>query len=1749
MFDIKLVAYEPFGDRIGELPQPLSIEVGDPLSDMPSMRLKYSRDAIGADLLNKDIEVAVEVYDPNTRTWSEPPNGRFLRVRVEGDTLDPIDGLQYMFPGYSWLLTRMRIYPLSATFVQGQVQDASQQEKASLAALNAAEDNVLRALGMKLDTRVEFEKGYPDSQKSVWIDISDLKKPVVKIYKDNEWKTGNAASQRAAVNAVNKWVEHQQSQGQLKDVQDRSRLTKRSFVGRHAGSVFAELLGEAKQRGRLSGMTYKFTTTHDSAGKPWPSQTGMVQVNTGTDLGALLTTFVEGGQLDFRTQGRELQVYIQDTVMNRAPQEDVILRYGLQIDEAPDRSTLEGLAGEVLFMGDDGLMFTRSNPEAMRPWGVWESSKSQSGIKSEAAGQVYAKAALAEAAGRRIERTRGLQFHDGITEPLPYVHYLPGDYIFAPGADGKSERQRVQQITLTKDGTKGSVSGNLVLNDRFLEHEIRTARRVQAVTNGSSIGGTGSMPEQEQYVDLRTPNPPRYVHGEGEGEYVKNLGFKAFINAEWYWDGNATNGTSMVDGLSSYEVQYRPIREGTLGNQSNAMAWLKAPSAGGDDPTVSFGPVDGWDARLNSTVTYELRVRAVAQNGKVSAWSRTAAIKVSGDAIPPTPPSRPSARAEGSVIWVEWDGKMNSGGQPPSDFFSIQIHEAKVPEGTPTEDDGSIADSHLDALSYSLVESTPLTDTGSAPVFDREYGVNYAYKFTATDFFGNRSEMSPPSGSVHTVPLVDDAFLQDRLKQAREEAERQQAELQKKLDAANAAIVAGSERLDGVVDSVTHAEEAALASDKKATDALNKAGAAQASASGKTTITRALEPRTTQPGTAVGDTHFTMSSMDGSGVVTRQQRWDGSTWQDETVGHQVLASLDLGKATVGELNGGRIKAGTIASDRVAVGIGDNALADPFFADPDFNTMRASGSLGTWTRGESGTSVWFETAATDAQQVLRYASISAMYSIPTVGGMSWRFTAEVDSGGGRAGFAVRWFDRTGASTSGTIGTHTTGTGRRTVAVDWTAPDAAVRFQIEVFFLPVYGTTRKARVYGGASVRARTGTVLIEDGAITGEKVNAQSVAAATGKFLSLDVGQLTTTGTANINEAVVNNLWAKKIATEKIVTNEMLIGRGTNLVVNGYGEMGDTTNFSKFSLMEDASLDSAIGATRTFYSYNNNDNLELDSTIPVTPGSSYAFRVSSRGKNAGQMFFVRCSWRDKDGIELSGTYSVNGVKVPVDSWGTYDAILTAPEGAVQAMLQIYTNHARGTQGENQWHAFGSLEFRDAAEGRLIVDGSISTQHVNAETFDVTKLLKANSIEAQYLKVDQIKDAVRIDSDIFNGRLYRGATFQGGEFRTHDSRDVGLAFFPGGMRVTNPSTRVRTFDINAATGDVTIVGEFSTAPEGRAGIKILNSASSWNNSDLGVWFTLDGNPYGWGVNRDTATQDKSVAGMYLTPDAGGTEYSTLQLRGRGRWGDIMNYGGLTIKPNPNNGGRNPFLFMTGTGNQYIVASNEMNFVAGSPNYFGGKLQTGGGDIKMWTGNGASKFIVAAGGNAEIGASKFVVTASGTSDIIAGGTMGFEVGNGRGIYLKSRGMSRYNKQSSKGGNLRLAADGCLVEDLSSREGKADIQPAAPDERVFDIQPVTYMEKALENEYEELDQCPRPMTLQQDMAIRAIECGPDRMFSAIAEEVHDLGLTDLVNYDLDDKPSSLRLELLGLKLLPFVKELWEFKKKYEPVIQKLAS
>lgn len=369
-----------------------------------------------------------------------------------------------------------------------------------------------------------------------------------------------------------------------------------------------------------------------------------------------------------------------------------------------------------------------------------------------------------------------------------------------------------------------------------------------------------------------------------------------------------------------------------------------------------------------------------------------------------------------------------------------------------------------------------------------------------------------------------------------------------RVDSAEATVAQASKDLTALQGTVGDVAAKAAASEQKATDALSKAGAAQTSADGKTTITRALEPRTTQLGTAVGDTHFTMSSMGGGGVVTRQQRWDGSTWQDESLSHQVLASLDLGKATVGELDGIRVKARTLSADRFTVGVSGNLIVDPNFNDPMISGWRESGR---WKWVDQSGEKCFSVVANGSYTDFSLKGTSATGpSIPVTSGVSYGLTMDV-KGDVQVFLYIRYANGYVVSPGSSLQTLP-GTGRRsaTVAIrpdDYTHTNAQGTKPVELT-LSVRCPSRaevgsESAVYS-ARFAPRTSTVLIEDGAITGDKVEASTVSGAIGQFLKVEAQSGTFTDSLTGRNA---RLLGETVAESINITGKI---RGRDAILTG-----------------------------------------------------------------------------------------------------------------------------------------------------------------------------------------------------------------------------------------------------------------------------------------------------------------------------------------------------------------------------------------------------------------------------------------------------------------------------------------------------------------------------------------------------------------------------------------------------------------------
>lgn len=371
-----------------------------------------------------------------------------------------------------------------------------------------------------------------------------------------------------------------------------------------------------------------------------------------------------------------------------------------------------------------------------------------------------------------------------------------------------------------------------------------------------------------------------------------------------------------------------------------------------------------------------------------------------------------------------------------------------------------------------------------------------------------------------------------------------------RLTSAETMVQKTSTDLTALQGTVGDVQSKAAASEQRAAEALAKAGAAQVSADGKTTITRATSPAS-QPGKAIGDTHFTMSTMGGGGVVTRQQRWDGSTWQDETVGHQVLASLDLGKATVGELDGGRIRVGSISADRVMIGLGQNLVANPSGGRgvPEPHTAYYGG-VKTGIAGSTGGTVFYTNLTMGGWGDALVVKSGATAANGRVGDFVLdprsqyvlRLRMKKVSGTGQGRVKINVYNIEGALLRNAFSpTQTMSTSWSNLEVRLSGADVAGGVSAGI----VVQNPRDGEYWYEALDFRELGTgALFVDGSITGKQIEAHSVAGEIGQFLKVEAQSGTFTDSLTGRNA---RLLGETVAESINITGTL---RGRDAILSG-----------------------------------------------------------------------------------------------------------------------------------------------------------------------------------------------------------------------------------------------------------------------------------------------------------------------------------------------------------------------------------------------------------------------------------------------------------------------------------------------------------------------------------------------------------------------------------------------------------------------
>ena len=779
------------------------------------------------------------------------------------------------------------------------------------------------------------------------------------------------------------------------DAKDLNEDGKRVFRNRTPGSYMETFIREAQAEGIGSLIDESFSSSGDTEGIVWPK---VVTLELSPDISGqqVLASLTDQNLTDWWTQGNELVLAVPSTTQRQLSTVDVQL--GREIEATPSTRDRTELLHEVLVVGENGLKARRSVIADVPPRGRRAAVNAQGGVSEPATAIILADAQLARARVIKQQYTRDLifDFPDDAQKNaarMPFQHYRPGDWINAPGQSGKVELMVVQQITLTVD--ENGVGGNLVMNDRILDAEVRRTRRVNGIIGGSTRGGgsgaspsptspvaaapgkvTGITTESTAYLTWEQPDNPRDTGQE----------WRAATTIRWL---EPAHSTSIV-----YDVEY--TRPGQWWH------WF-------------FNGVSGEQVTAGNLLTeteYRVRVRArnSGEGGLAGAWSDWAYFTTIRDTEPPSQPTPPELVSDLGVVYVTWD-KLMVDGPPPADLAYVRVDQVT---GTTAAE---VARVYLEAATVVLGpfdRATPLeyrfvavdtSDNESIPSESRSIAVKSvmddpqiaAWREEAaqdlvdlSDRLDNLNVNDLPGLQAELDDLRDQLLAADTaitndtiarlaaLKGELEAADQAVREdLADQIAALNADTLPGLQAdltaldtkindnktaleaadtavrndLTGALNTTRTALEAAdaqarsdlLAADlARLTEAKNYADSVVATGGGnKNTYSTSTKPENTT-GYKAGDRWFRYTTPDRT--IIEQWVVQGTTWVAETVTNAVIANLDAGKITTGTLDAARIAAQSITSDKLVVGGSGNMFEDPrFISSVNMNQRVVSGT--------------------------------------------------------------------------------------------------------------------------------------------------------------------------------------------------------------------------------------------------------------------------------------------------------------------------------------------------------------------------------------------------------------------------------------------------------------------------------------------------------------------------------------------------------------------------------------------------------------------------------------------------------------------------------------------------------------------------------------------------------------------------------------------------------------------------------------
>lgn len=481
------------------------------------------------------------------------------------------------------------------------------------------------------------------------------------------------------------------------------------YSARTPGYILNDLFATAELRGvgYWDEFTWNFTATHDSFGNAWPTPVNLEFLPT-AKYKDIVENLVDKGLIDIYLLGNEIVMAVAGKDGDVAPVGPLVV--GTDVTEAPQLGTVEGIVSDVLVVGDEGVTVRRENTETRATYWREEVGISQGGTKDIGTLSIFGDVALNNGESERVQRSYGLVITQ-YRPILPLRDYTVGNWVnISHGSGGSSQMVlRVKQIVLKQN--KGHWTGTLVLNDKFLEADLRLAKKVDGILGGATITGNSQTAPSPEQRDTGVPNAPSGVIATVT-PYQDDAGkTQGVLSVDWNDVTTNTDGSAMTD-LKYYVLVWKYVDEPISARRS-------IPAEQGSQ--IAISPVE-----VNRAIV--LYVYTSDQAGNTSAASSFVTVTGTGDTVAPPTPMAPLGTSAFRMLVIEGRGLTAGGVAMPADLSHFEVWTSTI--------------NNFDQISGTIHGSIP-KGFGQfyVPSYGYAVGTTVYAKFVAVDYSGNRSAM------------------------------------------------------------------------------------------------------------------------------------------------------------------------------------------------------------------------------------------------------------------------------------------------------------------------------------------------------------------------------------------------------------------------------------------------------------------------------------------------------------------------------------------------------------------------------------------------------------------------------------------------------------------------------------------------------------------------------------------------------------------------------------------------------------------------------------------------------------------------------------------------------------------------------------------------------------------------------------------------------------------------------------------------